>query len=85
LKDWRRLNVAITRAKSKLIMFGSLNTLKGFPLYDEMIDFISKKEWIIDAPINTFPDTSHGEKKKRKFDFDKLLDKNILLKQIKEE
>jgi ATP-dependent exoDNAse (exonuclease V) beta subunit len=29
LKDWRRVNVAVTRAKHKLVLVGSRTTLKG--------------------------------------------------------
>ncbi|KAL9625814.1 MAG: hypothetical protein Q9160_000134 [Pyrenula sp. 1 TL-2023] len=29
LRDWRRVNVAVTRARSKLVVVGSKNTLKG--------------------------------------------------------
>ena len=29
LKDWRRINVAFTRAKTKLLVIGSRETLKG--------------------------------------------------------
>ena len=40
LKDWRRLNVAITRARCKLIFVGSLDTLKrGDDMYEKLSTF----------------------------------------------
>ncbi|APT74995.1 hypothetical protein XO10_00210 [Marinitoga sp. 1135] len=41
LKDERRLNVAITRARKKLIIIGDISTLKNYPLFDELINYIS--------------------------------------------
>lgn len=46
LRDWRRLNVAITRAKSKLILFGSASTLKASALYSQLIESFEKKGWV---------------------------------------
>jgi predicted DNA helicase len=43
LKDYRRLNVAITRAKRKLIIIGDSNTLSSDKIYKKLIDFIKKK------------------------------------------
>jgi DNA replication ATP-dependent helicase Dna2 len=43
LRDWRRLNVAFTRAKSKLILFGSVSTLKLSALYQSLIDLLESK------------------------------------------
>lgn len=40
LKDYRRLNVSISRAKSKLILIGNIKTLRGNPLYRDLLDSI---------------------------------------------
>jgi len=40
LKDYRRLNVSLSRAKSKLILIGNLATLSSNELYNEMIQMI---------------------------------------------
>jgi len=50
LKDWRRVNVAVTRAKSKLILIGSLSTLKTSLLLNELFVLMKKKKWICDLP-----------------------------------
>ena len=43
LKDWRRLNVAITRAKSKLILVGSKTTLSSHDLYSKLFSNIKQE------------------------------------------
>jgi superfamily I DNA and/or RNA helicase len=40
VKDERRLNVAMTRAKSKLIIIGDSATLGTYPIYGKLVDFI---------------------------------------------
>ncbi|KAK3727809.1 hypothetical protein QZH41_008231, partial [Actinostola sp. cb2023] len=50
LKDWRRVNVAVTRAKSKLILIGSLSTLKTSLLLNELFVLMKRKKWICDLP-----------------------------------
>ncbi|CAO0795298.1 unnamed protein product [Mucor circinelloides] len=52
LRDWRRLNVAITRAKSKLVLFGSASTLKASALYSRLLDSFETKGWIYRLPAN---------------------------------
>lgn len=47
LKDARRLNVAITRAKRKLIIVGDKGTLSSSPLYSEVIEYFSTNGQIV--------------------------------------
>lgn len=50
LKDWRRINVSFTRAKAKLVIFGSRSTLKGDKLLDEFLQLMESKQWIYSLP-----------------------------------
>jgi AAA domain len=56
LKDWRRVNVAFTRAKKKLVVIGSLSTLQSSPLFSQFLDLLEQHNWIsfssfISSPI----------------------------------
>ena len=44
LRDLRRLNVAITRAKRKLIFIGNKETLKNNPTYLRLIEFVEERK-----------------------------------------
>jgi len=48
LKDLRRLNVAITRAKRKLICIGDSQTLKSDEVYKKFLEYINEKGKIIE-------------------------------------
>ena len=50
LEDWRRINVAITRAQKKLIMVGSVQTLRQITLFDELLDLVQEKDWLVSLP-----------------------------------
>lgn len=43
LKDFRRLNVALTRARKKLIVIGDFSTLSTHNLYGDFIKFVEEK------------------------------------------
>ena len=46
LEDKRRLNVAITRAKSKLILIGNMQTLRGSNAMSKMLDVVASEKMI---------------------------------------
>ncbi|CAD7956030.1 unnamed protein product [Amoebophrya sp. A120] len=46
LTDWRRMNVLLTRAQCKLILIGSVPTLKCEPLMEKMINECHGHDWI---------------------------------------
>lgn len=52
LRDWRRVNVAVTRAKQKLILIGSLVTLKGSLLLQELFDLLARRDWVHVLPYD---------------------------------
>jgi len=45
LRDWRRLNVAFTRAKQKLLLIGSKSTLEGHSLFSKFFELVVSKGW----------------------------------------
>ncbi|KAJ7095853.1 DNA replication factor Dna2-domain-containing protein [Mycena belliarum] len=57
IKDWRRMNVSFTRARSKLIIFGSRKTLQTAPLLHEFFHLVESKGWILHLPPNA--DSAH--------------------------
>lgn len=46
LKDWRRLNVAITRAKTKLLMVGSATTLRRYSPVKKLLSYLQQENMI---------------------------------------
>ncbi|KAI1346977.1 AAA domain-containing protein [Xylaria sp. FL0043] len=53
LKDWRRINVAFTRAKTKLLVVGSRDTLKGSgeqEMLSKFVRLMEDREWVYDLP-----------------------------------
>jgi ATP-dependent RNA/DNA helicase IGHMBP2 len=54
LKDIRRMNVSMTRAKMKLVMIGDSSTLGNHPFYKGLIDFLDEKGYYHSA--FEFPD-----------------------------
>ncbi|KAF2971717.1 hypothetical protein GQX73_g1795 [Xylaria multiplex] len=53
LKDWRRINVAFTRAKTKLLVVGSRDTLKGSgdqEMLSRFVRLMEDRDWVYDLP-----------------------------------
>jgi len=47
MKDWRRLNVSFTRARSKLIIIGSRKTIQGNDLLKKFFGIMDEKKWVL--------------------------------------
>ena len=70
MKDWRRMNVAFTRARSKLIIVGSRKTLRATPLLKEFFNVMESQNWILSLPpkadtMHVVPGTSVSNSNKR--------------------
>ncbi|TEB08749.1 Dna2-domain-containing protein [Coprinellus micaceus] len=52
VKDWRRMNVSFTRARSKLVIFGSRKTLKVDPLLAQFFELMEERGWVYELPVN---------------------------------
>jgi DNA replication ATP-dependent helicase Dna2 len=50
VKDWRRMNVAFTRARSKLVIFGSRSTLARTSLLESFFQLMEGEGWIVRLP-----------------------------------
>ncbi|KAJ3750860.1 DNA replication factor Dna2-domain-containing protein [Lentinula detonsa] len=59
MKDWRRMNVSFTRARSKLIIIGSRKTLQSAPLLKEFFNLMESQDWILRLPPGA--DTFHAD------------------------
>ena len=51
LKDWRRVNVALTRARTKLLVLGSKSTLVGNDLLKDLVKLMEDRGWWYDLPV----------------------------------
>lgn len=47
LQDWRRINVAITRARFKLVIVGSSSTLSSVELFARTIQMCEDRGWMV--------------------------------------
>nr|XP_044993688.1 DNA replication ATP-dependent helicase/nuclease DNA2 isoform X1 [Jaculus jaculus] len=59
LKDWRRLNVAITRAKHKLVLLGSVSSLKRYPPLEKLFHHLNAERLIMDLPSREHESLGH--------------------------
>lgn len=48
LNNWKRVNVALTRAKKKLLLIGSVEKLKGLKFMNSIIVLLERKNWVYD-------------------------------------
>jgi DNA replication ATP-dependent helicase Dna2 len=61
LNDWRRINVALTRAKHKIILVGSRRTLSaGGYLFKILFFFMASRGWINLLPVDALATLQAG-------------------------
>ncbi|KAK9793498.1 hypothetical protein WJX73_007951 [Symbiochloris irregularis] len=48
LADWRRVNVALTRAKHKLVLIGSASTVASVPLWQQLLELMRNRGWVVE-------------------------------------
>ncbi|KAK6202570.1 DNA replication factor Dna2-domain-containing protein [Scheffersomyces amazonensis] len=70
VRDWRRVNVAITRARSKLILLGSKSTLSSADTIKTFMQLVSSKNWVYEMPPNSdqifqIPSTGQSDTQRR--------------------
>jgi regulator of nonsense transcripts 1 len=51
LSDWRRLNVALTRARQGLILIGNARVLARHALWHNLVSHFSRQSLVVDGPI----------------------------------
>lgn len=57
LNDWRRVNVAFTRARTKLLVLGSKNTLRdGNELLGKYMNLVENRRWVYNLPKGAVED-----------------------------
>ncbi|CCU81907.1 putative DNA replication ATP-dependent helicase dna2 [Blumeria hordei DH14] len=69
LKDWRRINVAFTRARTKLLVIGSRQTLKGSgpsahsdeEMVARFVKLMESRDWVFDLPAEALENHVFGE------------------------
>jgi DNA replication ATP-dependent helicase Dna2 len=76
LKDWRRLNVSFTRARSKLVIFGSRRTLDNTKLLRDFFELMERNNWIYRLPKGA--DISHDVKPPAQTVFRKALKRSAV-------
>lgn len=47
LRDWRRVNVALTRSRKKLIIIGSLQIMDRIPVLNKLRKLLLERNWVI--------------------------------------
>ncbi|EGW30274.1 uncharacterized protein SPAPADRAFT_63122 [Spathaspora passalidarum NRRL Y-27907] len=91
VKEWRRLNVALTRAKSKLIILGSRAALLNTETTKTFMDFLDSKGWYYTLPpgaqttynFQATPFSSPTKKQRRsQVSITSILHKNPTLKNV---
>ena len=54
LSDFRRINVAFSRAKKKLILVGSFQTLsKGSDSLHPILNYMTERKWVVDLIVDS--------------------------------
>jgi regulator of nonsense transcripts 1 len=58
LSDWRRLNVALTRARQGLIIIGNARVLARHPLWHGLVSHFLQQNLVVDGPVSSLTPVS---------------------------